>query len=333
MPQHVLLADDSTNVHRLVRETLEPEGLQVTCVDNGEDALRLAVASPPDLILADVTMPRLGGLDLAARLRLEPRCKALPVVFLVGPFDEFDEERSRAVEAFAQLPKPINPLRLAAVVQEALNRTQGVTMSIEDEDEATLLEQVSELPEPLGLVRESLDGLGEISEIQELSELSDFSSDFSEDAWNQAIRGPESGSSALGGAGASSTAPGSLASGSAATGSSAQRDGFDAPMEGLELENAPALSDSGTGSPSSPLSRAGEDADSSVLAAAVQAQVQAQVHEALMSLLRPDLVVQLVRDTVREEVRRLLPDLLKQAVKVRIAELEQEVHALEADES
>lgn len=332
MPQHVLLADDSTNVHRLVRETLEPEGLQVTCVDNGEDALRLAVASPPDLILADITMPRLGGLDLAARLRLEPRCKALPVVFLVGPFDEFDEERSRAVDAFAQLPKPINPLRLAAVVQEALNRTQGVTMSIEDEDEATLLEQVSELPEPLGLVRESLEGLGEISEIQELSELSDFSSEFSEDAWNQAIRGPESGSSALGGAAPGSAASGSTASGSATAGTSGPRDSFDAPMEGQGLDNAPALSDSSTGSPS-PLSRAGEDADSSVLAAAVQAQVQAQVHEALMSLLRPDLVVQLVRDTVREEVRRLLPDLLKQAVKVRIAELEQEVHALEADES
>lgn len=153
MAIHLLLADDSPSVHRLVSDSLEPEGIHVTCVENGEDALRQAVALTPAIILADISMPRMGGQELAARLRLEPRGRNIPVVLLVGPFDEYDQDRARAQGVVGMIPKPLNPVRLAAVVQDTLARHASVEVELVDEEEleATMLEQAAELPEPEGL--------------------------------------------------------------------------------------------------------------------------------------------------------------------------------------
>lgn len=297
MAQSVLLADDSTNVHRLVRETLEAEGMTVLCVDNGEDALRNAVATPPDLVLADVTMPRLGGLELCGRMRLEQKLKSVPVIFLVGPFDEFDEELARKVGGYGQLAKPINPLRLATMVKDALIRGPAVTVSIEDDDEATILDQVSEVPEPEGVLRgrfqtggESLHELAEISELQEFSELSELSLDSLK---------PDDGVQA--------EAP------------AAEKPLFP-PLrpESLEL-SAPRAAE-----PTLP--PASEEAMRELLERAVRTRVVQAIHPSLIQEVLKDVITALVR----EEVLRVLPGLVREAVDARIAELEKQVHSLES---
>lgn len=291
MAQSVVLADDSSNVHRLVREALEPEGYVVTCFDNGEDALRHIVVAAPDLVLADVTMPRLGGLELCARMRMEHRLRTVPVIFLVGPFDEFDEDQARKVGGFSQLPKPINPVRLANMVSEALSSGSAVTVSIEDEDEATILDQVSEVPEPEGMLRsvfhapsDGLQDLSEIAEIQELSELSEVSVD----NLKTTSQAPE-------------------------------------PSPELPLL-PPRRAD--TAEPIGDATGAGLSDEQ--LRDVTERLVRTRVVQAIHPSIIQETLRDVLRELVKEEVLKLLPSLVKEAVDARIQELEKEVHALES---
>ncbi len=134
MARHVLLADDSTTLHRVVRDVLEGHGIRVTCTENGEEALRFILESPPDLVLADLNMPRMGGLELCELLRREPHFRHIPVVFLVGPFDEYDDDAARRVGGNDHLIKPFDSFRLLAVVNRFLPAEEAIAVVEADND-------------------------------------------------------------------------------------------------------------------------------------------------------------------------------------------------------
>lgn len=146
----ILVADDSLNVQRQVRDALESAGYSVTLAENGEEAVRLALQSSPDLILADVSMPKLGGIEVCARLKRLPHFAAIPVLFLVGPFDEYDEALARRAGGSGIVPKPVQTTAILEALRRALARppsTSELTI-VEEEDESDRLERLSELPEP-----------------------------------------------------------------------------------------------------------------------------------------------------------------------------------------
>lgn len=151
MGHQILVADDTLNVQRHIKDVLEPAGFSVSFADNGEEAIKLALQLSPDLILADVQMPKLGGIDVCTRLKRLPHFAGVPVLFLVGPFDEYDETLARRAGGSGILHKPISPAALLSAVRSSLAPAAPApssVLTIEEEDEADRLERLSELPEP-----------------------------------------------------------------------------------------------------------------------------------------------------------------------------------------
>src|SRR3954471_13366071 len=106
MPRKLLLADDSLTMQKVVAITFAHEDFTVTVVDNGEDALARVRELRPDVVLADVVMPRRNGYELCEAIKSDPSTAAIPVLLLAGTFEAFDEARARAVGADGHVAKP-----------------------------------------------------------------------------------------------------------------------------------------------------------------------------------------------------------------------------------
>lgn len=104
-PWTILVADDSITTRSLLRNALEASGFRVRVAADGDEALRLALAEPIDLVVSDVRMPRLDGFGLCARLRADPRTAKLPVVLFSSLDSDEDKRRGTASGANAFLTK------------------------------------------------------------------------------------------------------------------------------------------------------------------------------------------------------------------------------------
>jgi chemotaxis protein histidine kinase CheA/CheY-like chemotaxis protein len=104
-PGTILVADDSITTRSLLRTALEASGFRVRTAADGEEALRLALAEPFDLVVSDVRMPRLDGLGLTTRLRGNARTANVPVVLFSSLSSEEDQRRGSASGASAYLSK------------------------------------------------------------------------------------------------------------------------------------------------------------------------------------------------------------------------------------
>lgn len=80
----ILLADDDLTLSEMYEERLKAEGLNVIVVHNGEDALKVAIEKKPDLILLDIMMPKVNGLDTLKNLRSHPETEKIPVIMLTA---------------------------------------------------------------------------------------------------------------------------------------------------------------------------------------------------------------------------------------------------------
>jgi two-component system chemotaxis sensor kinase CheA len=101
----ILVADDSITTRSLLRNALEASGFRVRVAADGDEAWRLALAEPFDLIVSDVRMPRLDGYGLVARLRADPRTAKLPVVLFSSLDSDEDRRRGTSAGANAYLTK------------------------------------------------------------------------------------------------------------------------------------------------------------------------------------------------------------------------------------
>ena len=115
-PARVLLADDNTDMREYLERLLRP-GYQVTTVTDGQAALEAARADPPDIVISDVMMPRLGGLQLVAALRADLRTAEVPVLLLSARAGQ--EAAIEGLEAGADdyLVKPFSAAELLARVR------------------------------------------------------------------------------------------------------------------------------------------------------------------------------------------------------------------------
>ena len=113
----ILVADDEVPIVELVRFTLEDDHVQVVGAFDGIAALELAGAVRPDLVLLDVQMPHLGGLEVCRRLRQTPECAHTRIVILSAAAQDEDRARGMAAGADEYLTKPFSPLRLLSLVR------------------------------------------------------------------------------------------------------------------------------------------------------------------------------------------------------------------------
>lgn len=118
----IVVADDETDVRELIAYRLGRSGYAVQEAADGAEALRLALADPPDLLVLDVMMPKLDGYELTRRLRADPATRQVPVILLTARAQEADVSQGFAVGADDYLRKPFNPDELVARVRAVLGR-------------------------------------------------------------------------------------------------------------------------------------------------------------------------------------------------------------------
>lgn len=116
----ILVVDDEPPILELVRYTLEDEQIRVLEAADGVQALEVAHASRPDLILLDVQMPRLDGLEVCRRLRADTALDGTRIVMLTAAGQEADRARGLAAGADEYLTKPFSPLALFTLVRSLL---------------------------------------------------------------------------------------------------------------------------------------------------------------------------------------------------------------------
>ena len=119
MPK-LLLADDSVTIQRVIELTFADEQIQVIAVGDGQEAVQRIESERPDVILADVGMPRRDGYEVAAHVKATPHLRHIPVVLLTGAFEPIDEARARAVGCDGVLVKPFEPQMVINRVKDLL---------------------------------------------------------------------------------------------------------------------------------------------------------------------------------------------------------------------
>ena len=122
MQSTILLADDDTELSGLLKEYFESEGFQVRLAPDGIAALDEARKPGLDLIVLDVMMPGMNGMDVLRELRKDSK---LPVIMLTARGDDMDRISGLELGADDYVPKPCNPRELLARIRAVMRRGQG----------------------------------------------------------------------------------------------------------------------------------------------------------------------------------------------------------------
>jgi len=120
MAYRLLLADDSITIQKVVELVLAEEDFQIKSVSNGEDALNLLGSFKPDIVLADIEMPKVNGYNLCEKIKKNPSTSHVPVILLAGAFEPIDEDLARQVGADDSVIKPFESQELISKINAAL---------------------------------------------------------------------------------------------------------------------------------------------------------------------------------------------------------------------
>ena len=113
----ILLAEDNELNRDMLLRRLERRGYRVVAATNGEDAITMAKADRPDLLLLDISLPILDGLEVASRIRADPQLRALPILGLSAHAMHGDRERALAAGCDDYDTKPVEIERLVDKIQ------------------------------------------------------------------------------------------------------------------------------------------------------------------------------------------------------------------------
>ncbi len=120
--QKILVVDDEEDILELLKFNLSREGYQVLCAVSGEQALRLVRSENPDLIMLDLMLPGIDGLEVTRRLKNDPDTKNLPIVMLTAKGEEADIVTGLELGADDYITKPFSPRILIARIRAVLRR-------------------------------------------------------------------------------------------------------------------------------------------------------------------------------------------------------------------
>ncbi len=144
MPK-LLLADDSVTIQRVIELTFSGEDMQVVSVGDGEEAIARIATLRPDIILADIGMPKRSGYDVSAFVKGDPDLAHIPVLLLAGAFEPVDQARAEQVKCDGILVKPFEPQQVVARVRELVNSAR---MRNPRREEPVMSDPRSPIPDP-----------------------------------------------------------------------------------------------------------------------------------------------------------------------------------------
>lgn len=131
---HVLIVDDESDLASLVEFNLQQAGLETSIALTGDQALKLAKARVPDVVLLDLMLPDISGKEVCRRLRAEPKTREVPIVMLTARGEELDRVEGFEVGADDYVTKPFSPrelvLRIKAILRRAAPVDSGARLKV-----------------------------------------------------------------------------------------------------------------------------------------------------------------------------------------------------------
>jgi two-component system, chemotaxis family, chemotaxis protein CheY len=120
MSRTIMTVDDSASIRQMVSFTLKQAGYQVVEAVDGKDALAKLAGSTVHMMLTDLNMPNMDGIELIRRVRANPSCKFIPIVMLTTESQVEKKQAGKAAGATGWIVKPFEPDQLLAVVKKVL---------------------------------------------------------------------------------------------------------------------------------------------------------------------------------------------------------------------
>lgn len=120
MSGRILVVEDHEDNRQILRDLLGSTGFEIIEAGNGEEALALAAAERPDLILMDIQMPIMDGYEATRRIKADPGLRAIPIVVVTSYALSGDEEKARLAGCDGYVTKPYSPRALLAKIREYL---------------------------------------------------------------------------------------------------------------------------------------------------------------------------------------------------------------------
>jgi two-component system chemotaxis response regulator CheY len=118
MAKTILIVDDSSSMRQLVTFALEDAGYDVVAAVDGKEALSKASENRMDMVVTDLNMPEMDGLELIRQLRAQPVYKFTPIIMLTTESQEAKKQEGRKVGASGWIVKPFTPEQLIGVVKK-----------------------------------------------------------------------------------------------------------------------------------------------------------------------------------------------------------------------
>ncbi|NTV52070.1 MAG: response regulator transcription factor [Candidatus Firestonebacteria bacterium] len=128
----ILIVEDDRDIAELIQYNLAKEGYTVVSANNGEKGFQLAKSSLPDLIVLDLMLPGMDGLEVCKLLKAEPKTQGIPVVMLTAKSEESDVVTGLELGAEDYIAKPFSPKILVARLRTVLRRKQKKTNTTDE---------------------------------------------------------------------------------------------------------------------------------------------------------------------------------------------------------
>src|SRR5258705_5347593 len=125
MAKKLLLADDSVTIQRVIELTFSGEDIQVLAVGDGEAAIASISAEKPDIVLADIGMPKRSGYEVSSFVKNNAELAHIPVLLLAGAFEPVDDAKAKEARCDGVLVKPFEPQHVIARVRELIGGAKG----------------------------------------------------------------------------------------------------------------------------------------------------------------------------------------------------------------
>jgi two-component system, cell cycle response regulator DivK len=118
----ILIVEDNEKNRKLERDVLQFHGYQTVEAETGEEGVRLAKASPPALVLMDIQLPGINGIQALGQLRADPRTRGIPVIAVTASAMTQDRQKIMAAGFDAYQSKPLNVKEFVAAVRQTLDQ-------------------------------------------------------------------------------------------------------------------------------------------------------------------------------------------------------------------
>ena len=122
MKEKILIVEDEKDIVKMLEYNLKKEGFRIVSCHDGEDALDLASREGPDLILLDLMLPRVDGIEVCKELKKESKTSLIPIIMLTAKSQESDKVLGLELGADDYVTKPFSPRELIARIKAVLRR-------------------------------------------------------------------------------------------------------------------------------------------------------------------------------------------------------------------